>query len=110
MQGIDHKQKEALWEKITQNQLAVLDDREQELLTGMLHSSAMIKALGRIYGFANNIPSGFVKMNLIDPKDLESAIRGQGQIQGYVGFIEALFSLVTLPEEIEDDSESADTA
>jgi hypothetical protein len=109
MLGITSEQKERLWERLQAYDGQPLTEKEQETLVGLLHSEPMVKALSQLLRSTNDLPGEyFTQFNLADPLGVAQAIKLQGVITGNIQAIEALFSLITLPEEKQDDEPESD--
>jgi hypothetical protein len=100
---LDESQRETLFAKIQLYGSVEFEDKDRDALTQILHTEPMLKALGRIYSYANSLPTELVTADLTNDVERNKAIRLQGQIQGYVNCIANLLQLATLPEEIEYD-------
>jgi len=103
-QGITEERKAALLEKIQQYQNAGLEEKEVELLCGILQSETMLKALGQIVAMAKETPQQILNFVLTTPEGLDQGIRTQGFALGLLNAIECLYALITLPEETSDDN------
>ncbi len=102
MMGMSEENKSRLWDQIPVLAAAPLTEKDIEVITGILHSESMLKALGRVYGMAHELPTTLLKANLEDPTERGQAIRVQGMVQGYLNAIELLLDLVVLPEGDDD--------
>lgn len=102
MMGMTEENKAKLWERIPVAAGQPMSDKDIEVLTGILHSESFIKALGRVYGIAHEMPTTLLRANLSDPNERNEAIKIQGMVQGYLNAIELLLDLTVLPEGDED--------
>lgn len=90
---------EKLYIRMQEHAFSSLDEEETELLSKLLSSDVILKALGQAFAFCRNTESEMAKLNMADPGAVLEFTRAQGQIQGVNHIVTGLLGLITEKDE-----------
>ncbi len=101
MSPLTEEQKQRIWEQIASLGIQPFEGKEEEQLSVMVRSKAMLKAFGTVYSSAQSASTAISSLDFGLDRSRVDAARLQGRMEGMIQAVELVLELVTAEEEQE---------